>query len=154
MTEVQKFQVGDWVRLTGDGWAERDDLDWKKQHQIVKVDPDGCGWINEIWWVDPDPGSEWSAEVVIPAVPDYVKEGQAELIEKTRGSDPVSPNHYQFPGGAEVSQISGWLTANAAQALQYIARSSRIDGNNKTGDPREDLKKAIRFLEFELERLG
>lgn len=64
----------------------------------------------------------------------------------------VNPNHYKFPGGAEVRDISQWLTANSAQALQYIARSSRIDGDNK-GDTVADLKKAIRFLEFEIDRL-
>lgn len=64
----------------------------------------------------------------------------------------VNPNHYKFPGGAEVRHISQWLTANSAQALQYIARSSRIDGDNK-GDTVADLNKAIRFLEFEIERL-
>lgn len=66
--------------------------------------------------------------------------------------DTVDPNHYKFPGGAEVRHISEWLTANAAQALQYIARSSRIDGQNK-GDAREDLLKARKFIDFELERL-
>lgn len=68
-------------------------------------------------------------------------------------TDAISPDHYRFPNGAAVKDISGWLTANSAQALQYIARSSRIDGVNK-GDTVEDLKKAIKFLEFELERLG
>lgn len=66
--------------------------------------------------------------------------------------DATDPNHYKFPGGAEVRHISEWLTANAAQALQYIARSSRIDGQNK-GDAREDLLKARKFIDFELERL-
>lgn len=65
----------------------------------------------------------------------------------------VHPSHYTFPGGAEVRYISEWLTANVAQALQYLARSSRIDGNNK-GDTREDLLKAQRFIDFELERLA
>ena len=64
----------------------------------------------------------------------------------------TNPNHYIFPGGAEVRGISQWLTANSAQALQYIARSSRIDGQNK-GDTLTDPKKAITFLEFEIERL-
>lgn len=68
----------------------------------------------------------------------------------TEGS--VDPAHYKFPDGTEVKSISGWLTANAAQALQYIARSSRIDGKNK-GETVEDLKKAKRFIDFELERL-
>lgn len=67
-------------------------------------------------------------------------------------TDAVDPNHYKFPGGAEVISISQWLTANAAQAVQYICRSSRIDGKNK-GDALEDIEKAIRFLTFEKERL-
>lgn len=66
--------------------------------------------------------------------------------------DTINPNHYQFPGGVEVIHISQWLTSNSAQALQYIARSSRIDGLNK-GDTVEDLKKAIRFLNQEISRL-
>lgn len=66
--------------------------------------------------------------------------------------DAVDPDHYKFPGGAEVIHISQWLTANSSQALQYIARSSRIDGKNK-GDASEDIRKAITFLEFELKRL-
>lgn len=68
------------------------------------------------------------------------------------GNTPVDPDHYKFPGGAEVIHISQWLTANSSQALQYIARSSRIDGKNK-GDASEDIRKAITFLEFELKRL-
>jgi hypothetical protein len=64
----------------------------------------------------------------------------------------VEPNFYKFPSGAEVKHISGYLTAFSAQALQYIARSSRIDGKNK-GNTVEDLEKAITFLRFEIERL-
>lgn len=64
----------------------------------------------------------------------------------------VVPDHYLFPGGVRVHQISGYLTSFAGQALQYIARSSRLDGANK-GDTVEDLKKARRFLDLEIERL-
>lgn len=83
--------------------------------------------------------------------------GDLELVEEQPGptcyeATPVDPDHYKFPGGAEVIHISQWLTANAAQALQYVARSSRIDGKNK-GDASEDIRKAITFLEFELKRL-
>lgn len=67
-------------------------------------------------------------------------------------TESVDPDHYKFPGGAEVISISQWLTANAAQAVQYICRSSCNDGKNK-GDALEDIDKAIRFLTFEKERL-
>lgn len=64
----------------------------------------------------------------------------------------ISPTYYCFPKGVEVRGISSYLTGNGAQALQYIARSTRLDGNNK-GDTVENLRKAIMFLEFEIERL-
>lgn len=65
----------------------------------------------------------------------------------------VSPNYYLFPSGVEVRHISSYLTSNGGQALQYIARSTRLDGNNK-GDQVENLRKAIMFCEFEIERLS
>ena len=62
-------------------------------------------------------------------------------------------DYYRFPGGFEVLDISRHLTSNAGQALQYIARSSRLDGNNK-GDTVGDLCKAIDFLRDEIGRLS
>ena len=79
--------------------------------------------------------------------------GTDELDLVDGETDATNPSHYAFPGGAEVIDISQWLTSNAAQALQYIARSSRIDGKNK-GDTVEDLLKAKVFIDFELKRLG
>lgn len=76
-----------------------------------------------------------------------------EVSEIDPENDAINPDHYQFPGGAQVIDISEHLTANAAQALQYIARSSRIDGKNK-GDATEDISKAIWFLEREKERIS
>lgn len=63
----------------------------------------------------------------------------------------VDPNHYKF-GDVEVRQISAHLTSFGGQALQYIARATRLDGNNK-GDSVEDLKKAKRLIEWEIERM-
>lgn len=85
---------------------------------------------------------------------EYFGKFKVKVPTATPGGDSVtSPAYYKFPE-AEVVQISGHLYPNAAQALQYIARTSRIDGVNKhdgvEGD--EDLEKAIKFLEFELER--
>lgn len=131
---MSKFKVGDRVRLTGKRWPSTGLLIGDIV-TITREDAYGGGFqVN---------GDEW-----------YIYDGyEAELVEDdTPTADAVSPAHYQFPGGAEVNDISQWLTSNAAQALQYIARSSRIDGKNK-GDAREDISKAIKFLNFELNRL-
>jgi hypothetical protein len=72
-----------------------------------------------------------------------------ELVK--RPSDVTDPDYYRF-GDVEVRQISGHLTGFGAQALQYIARATRLDGQNK-GDAVEDLRKAVRFIEWEIERL-
>lgn len=66
--------------------------------------------------------------------------------------DPVDPDHYKFPGGAEVITISEHLTSNAGQAVQYLARACRIDGKVK-GNPVEDVRKALWFAQRELARL-
>ena len=70
-----------------------------------------------------------------------------------RLGDPVNPNHYKFPSGAELVDITEWLTSNGGQAVQYIARSTRLDGQNK-GEQVEDLKKSLFFIQREIERLG
>ena len=67
-------------------------------------------------------------------------------------NDPINPNYYQFPNGAETIDITQFLTGNGAQATQYIVRSTRFDKELK-GNPIEDLTKAIWFCEREIERL-
>lgn len=67
-------------------------------------------------------------------------------------NDPINPNYYQFPSGAETIDITQFLTGNGAQATQYIVRSTRFDKELK-GNPVEDLTKAIWFCEKEIERL-
>nr|DAT29947.1 MAG TPA: nucelotide kinase [Caudoviricetes sp.] len=64
-------------------------------------------------------------------------------------------DYYKF-GDAEVWDISRHLTGNAAQAVQYIARSCRLDGLNKYADLEkriEDLDKARDMLLDEIYRL-
>lgn len=60
--------------------------------------------------------------------------------------------YYDFPGGVEVRQISAHLTGFGAQAFQYVARATRLDGKNK-GDVVSDLNKAIDFICWEIERI-
>lgn len=64
-------------------------------------------------------------------------------------------DYYKF-GDVQVWDISRHLTGNAAQAVQYISRSSRLDGNNKHADLAkriEDLDKARDMLLDEIYRL-
>lgn len=61
-------------------------------------------------------------------------------------------DYYLFPNGAEVIDISRYLTGNGAQAVQYIARATRIDGKNK-GDIIGDLNKAIYMISDEIGRI-
>lgn len=64
----------------------------------------------------------------------------------------MSSDYYKF-GDVQVLDISRHLTSNAGQAVQYIARSCRLDGNNK-GDTVGDLCKAVDFLRDEIGRLS
>ncbi len=68
------------------------------------------------------------------------------------GATDVNPSHYDFPGGVQVKDISAHLTSFGGQALQYIARSTRLDGMNK-GEQVTDLQKAIKLIEWEIERV-
>ena len=68
-------------------------------------------------------------------------------------SDPVNPNHYQgFSNGAEVIDITENLTFNAGNAVKYLSRAGRIDGQNK-GAVLEDLRKAAWYVAREIDRI-
>ena len=73
-----------------------------------------------------------------------------EAVEEENNQ--LSPNVYQFPNGVEVKDISAHLTSFGGQAVQYIARATRLDGVVK-GLPVQDLYKAIELLKWEAERM-
>lgn len=77
---------------------------------------------------------------------------KATTIGSSTGSDPINPNYYKFPSGAEAADIAEYLTSNGGQIVQYVARSTRIDGLKK-GDSVEDLEKASKLLNREIKRL-
>lgn len=125
------LKIGDRIRLTGGDWGSDvgkcfDVAGTNDVGPFLLIDGDDC--------YPGDPGSGWDFEYI------------------GAGGDPVDPDHYRFPGGIETRQISAHLTSLGGQALQYIARSTRLDGANK-GDPVTDLRKAIRLLEWEIERI-
>lgn len=137
------------VVLNGDSWRRRvaEDARWSP-HVIARWNI-----LNGTFYI-PQPRAEpITVRYSLRDDPNwgYTISGPVEEANRTNVGDAIDPEHYQFPGGAQVIDISEHLTANAAQALQYIARSSRIDGKNK-GNTIEDLTKAIWFLDRELLR--
>lgn len=177
-----EVQVGDRVRLVGSDWADYEGktvgdivtVSSITSYGAIFADPVGTVGVGGLLYENPD---GFAAELVTDdadvavtyqgaTVGDVLRsvlagnseeaiQARAEALEAYSVPDehtPVSPQHYKFPGGEEVISISQWLTSNTGQALQYIARSSRIDGKNK-GNAVEDIQKAIKFLTFELERL-
>lgn len=63
-----------------------------------------------------------------------------------------TPEYYIFPSGTEVIDLSENLSSLGGQVVQYVARSTRIDGKNK-GKRVEDLRKAMNLLQRELHRV-
>lgn len=66
-----------------------------------------------------------------------------------------TPDYYQFPYGIEPILISRHLTSNGGQILQYVARSTRLDGKNKHDREgrMDDLRKLIDLAYDEINRL-
>lgn len=62
------------------------------------------------------------------------------------------PPHYKFSNGAEVIDITENLTFNGGNAVKYLARSTRQDGQNK-GNVLEDLRKSLWYVQREIERV-
>ena len=62
------------------------------------------------------------------------------------------PSYYRLPSGIEVKEIARYLSSNGGQAVQYIARATRIDGEVK-GNPIKDLQKAKDMIDDEIARL-
>lgn len=124
-----KFKVGD--VLTREGWEDITVLDVPEGgYTILFGDGSGAGWRDF----------------------DYVEDyWELKVEEPTEGNNAISPSVYQFPN-AEVRDISAHLTSFGGQALQYVARSTRLDGLFKE-DKVQDLEKAKLMIQWEIDRL-
>lgn len=60
------------------------------------------------------------------------------------------PEHYIFPNGAEVIDITEHLTFNLGNVVKYVSRA----GRKASASQEEDLRKALFYLNRELKRLG
>lgn len=139
---------------------------------VVDRESDTWGWVhdqhkNESGWVIGDNHDDRIQELrdgahIKPALPaEYEKYEFLEEIAPTETyaehpaptSDPVNPPHYQgFSNGAEVIDITENLTFSAGNAVKYLSRAGRIDGQNK-GAILEDLRKAAWYVAREIERI-
>lgn len=80
-----------------------------------------------------------------------------ELVDPPQAeptSDETNPEHYQnFSYNTEVIDIAENLSYNAGNAVKYLARATRTDGQTKHENPLTDLRKAKWYVEREIERL-
>lgn len=68
--------------------------------------------------------------------------------------DETNPEHYQnFSYNTEVIDIAENLSYNAGNAVKYLARATRTDGQTKHENPLTDLRKAKWYVEREIDRL-
>lgn len=69
-------------------------------------------------------------------------------------ADETNPGHYQnFSYNTEVIDITENLSFNGGNAVKYLARATRVDGQTKHENPLTDLRKAKWYVEREIERL-
>lgn len=68
--------------------------------------------------------------------------------------DETNPEHYRnFSNNTEVIDIAENLSYNAGNAVKYLARATRTDGQTKHEKPLTDLRKAKWYVEREIDRL-
>ena len=130
--------------------------------EVVDNDGDVWGWVH-----DCHKGvGKWVAATTHDRRVDQMSEGmgQPDLLRDYEPyqyitehpaptSDPVNPDHYQgFSNGAEVIDITENLTFSAGNAVKYLSRAGRIDGQNK-GAILEDLRKAAWYVAREIDRI-
>ena len=86
-----------------------------------------------------------------PLMPDWF----VDLDSTESSDDAINPKHYKdgWSNGAELVEITENLTSNGGQAVQYIARSTRLDPSLNKGNTVEDLEKAIWLCKREIERV-
>jgi hypothetical protein len=65
-------------------------------------------------------------------------------------SDPINPTHYKsHPSGIEVIEITEHMNFCLGNAIKYILRAGL-----KSQDATEDLKKAVWYINREIERIN
>lgn len=146
------FKVGDKVKLTGESWTADlkgtvQTIDGISLHGNPKFTSEEDGWD---WYIMPS----FEAELVKDSRSLAEKRADdRKVLEEASRPWRTAPDYYKFPHDVQTTDISMHLNSNGGQAVGYISRSTRIDGQNKEDDPRESLRKAIDLIQMEIYRL-
>lgn len=154
-------QVGDRIRLTGSGWRDI-------YPEIVSIasicspgsracfdqeDIQGGVYAGVSWSLELPEHERWGWEfdgdlnVSSPAPPPSKAVGIDQAL-KWVSDDPVNtPSHYQHPSGIEVIEITRHESFLRGNVLKYVLRAPY------KGNELEDLKKAAKYLAWEIERV-
>lgn len=123
------FKTGDRVIVNNDNWDNAhgtvvsEKSEWGEDRFAVRMD----GF-----------GSYMSETDYHPIHKDYVRhEGDS--------GDAIKPNHYQFPGGVQVIDLTRHLGFLEGNVVKYVARAGR------KGAAKEDLLKARQYLDWLIE---
>ena len=82
--------------------------------------------------------------------PDWVTKGKPDIVENTEQKKETvnHPVHYnKLPSGIECIDVVEWFNFNKGNAIKYVWRAGHKN------DEIEDLRKAIFYLEAEIDRL-
>lgn len=145
----QKYRrLGDWLSAKSGGIVEVEAVESNSRHDYVALVGGPRSEPSPYFFPSQDSflASGYRVGYVLVEEPEEEKEDVQEE------NNQLSPNVYQFPNGVEVKDISAHLTSFGGQAVQYIARATRLDGVVK-GLPVQDLYKAIELLKWEAERM-
>ena len=129
---MTEFKVGDRVRPINGTFKQIEDVG------VVVPMHRGPNWAGEdtaVRWDGYDYGADDNYH--------YAESSNLELVPE---ADPTSPDHYAFPGGAEVIDITRHLGFLEGNVIKYVARAGR-----KSENRREDLLKAQVYLRWALE---
>jgi hypothetical protein len=85
-----------------------------------------------------------------PTVPPWTASWRlaSEQGEK-KPDDPIVPQHYEFPGGIKVIDLTQYLNFCRGNVVKYVCRAGKKDAAREL----EDLRKAAWYLEREIARL-
>lgn len=111
-------------------WGSKVRCEWQAGHRSNHA----CGTgPSEVVWTD--------ASAIYPHEPISANEPDHDQVK--------APEHYRFPNGAEVKDITQWLTFFRGSAVKYLCRAGRKAGV----DELVDLRKARECIDNEIQRL-
>lgn len=135
----EKIEVGDWVQIKGF-------VPEKYRNRFAKVSATREGWM------DLSVGSE-SGVIALDHEVERVSESEVPDEIRFKGHpsthsvvvNPVSPDHYSYPGGVQVIDLTRHMDFLLGNVVKYVARAGR------KGNRLEDLKKAETYLRWAIE---